>query len=167
MRIIGDKKMPELIWAGIGGIAGLFLKETKPHQIALAVALGVMLGLMPKANLLAFVLVMALFLLRCNLGFGILTAALVSSATIRLDAKMDMLGTKLLANASVIDLEASLFHYPFFAWTALNNTLVLGGFVAGVIAFLPVYLAVFALCRVYMSWKKVKVITEQPQDFPK
>ena len=156
--------MLELIWAGIGGITGLFLKETKPHQIALAVALGVMLGLIPKANLLAFVLVMALFLLRCNLGFGILAAALVSLTTTGLDAKVDLLGTKLLANASVINLETTLFQYPFFAWTALNNTLVLGSFVAGVIAFLHVYLAIFALCRVVVPGNQVA--TEKPQDSP-
>ena len=157
--------MLELVWAGIGGITGLFLKETKPHQIALAVALGVMLGLIPKANLLAFVLVTALFLLRCNLGFGILAAALVSLATIRIDAKVDLLGSRLLANASVIDLEAILFQYPLFAWTALNNTLVLGSFVVGGIAFLPVYLVIFTLCRVFVP--KSEVAVEKPAEKPK
>jgi len=156
--------MLELVWAGIGGITGLFLKETKPHQIALAVALGVMLGLVPKANLLALVLVMALFLLRCNLGFGILAAALVSLATIRLDAKIDLFGTKLLSNTSVIDLEATLLQYPLFAWTALNNTLVLGSFIAGVIAFLPVFLITFSICRIFSP--RNEVATEKPQDSP-
>jgi len=156
--------MLELVWVGIGGISGLFLKETKPHQIALAVAIGIMLGLIPKANLLAFVLVVALFLLRCNLGFGILTAALVSLATIRIDAKVDLLGTKLLTNASVIDLEATLNQYPLFAWTSLNNTLVLGSFVAGLIVFLPVYLIVHSVCRVFTPGNKVAA--EKPQNFP-
>ena len=156
--------MLELIWAGIGGITGLLLKETKPRQIALAVAIGVMLGLIPKANLLAFVLVLSLFLLRCNLGFGILAAALVSLTTIRLDVRIDLLGQKLLANASVVDLEATLFQYPLFAWTALNNTLVLGSFVAGAIAFVPVYFAIFALCRIVMP--RNEVVTEKPPDNP-
>ena len=157
--------MLELIWAGIGGVTGLFLKETKPHQIALAVAIGVMLGLVPKANLLALAMVMALFLLRCNLGYGILTAALVSLATNRLDAKVELLGTRLLANTSVIDLEATLFHYPLFAWTAINNTLVLGSFVAGAIAFFPIYLIVFNLCRIFST--KKNVVTQKPQGSPK
>ena len=157
--------MLELIWAGIGGITGLFLKETKPQQIALAVAFGVMLGLMPKANLLALMLVLALFLLRCNLGFGILAAALVSLATVRLDAKIDLLGTKLLTNASVIDLEATLFQYPLFAWTTLNNTVSLGSFVAGVVTFLPIYLAIYALCRVFTP--RNEATAKKPQGFPK
>jgi uncharacterized protein (TIGR03546 family) len=139
--------MPELIWAGIGGIVGLFLKETKPQHIALAVALGVMLGLVPKTNLIALVLVLALFLARCNLGFGIVVAALVSLATPRIDAMADTLGTRLLAEAKFIDLEATLFQYPFFAWTALNNTVVLGCFVVGLAAFFPIYLVVYTLCR--------------------
>ena len=146
--------MPELIWAGIGGIVGLFLKETKPHQIALAVALGVMLGLVPKANLVALVLVLALFLTRCNLGFGILAAALVSLATPRLDATADALGTQLLSKAVVIDLEMTLFQYPFFAWTALNYTTVLGSVVMGTIAFVPVYLIVNGMCRILLPNQK-------------
>ncbi len=146
--------MLELIWAVIGGITGLFLKETKPHQIALAVALGVMLGLVPKANLLALVLVLALFLVRCNLGFGILAAALVSLAMPRLDVLADSLGAKLLAKASVVNLEVTLFQYPLFAWTALNDTVVLGSVAMGVIAFLPVYLVVFFVCRAVLPKKK-------------
>ena len=146
--------MLELIWAGIGGIIGLFLKETKPRHIALAVAIGVMLGLIPKANLIAVVLVLALFLTRCNLGVGILTAALVSLAMPRLDTMANSLGTRLLAEKSVIDLEATLIQYPLFAWTSLNNTLVLGSFVSGVIAFLPVYLVVSAACWMILPRKK-------------
>ena len=145
--------MLELVWAGIGGIVGLFLKESKPHHIALAVALGVMLGLIPKANLIAVILVLALFLVRCNLGFGIMAAALVSPAMSRLDALADSLGTRLLSETAVIDLEATLNQYPFFAWTSLNNTLVLGCFVLGVIAFLPVYLVVYGACRMLQPRK--------------
>jgi len=153
--------MLELVWVGIGGIVGLFLKETKPHQVALAVALGMMIGLVPKVNLIALMLVLALFLLRCNLGFGILTAALVSLATPRLDAMADKLGTRLLAEASVIDLGATLYHYPFFAWTALNNTLVLGSFAVGVIVFFPVYLVVLASGRIFLLKVKSGQISQQ------
>ncbi|MCL2119832.1 MAG: TIGR03546 family protein [Planctomycetaceae bacterium] len=146
--------MLELIWAGIGGIVGLFLKETKPHHVALGVALGVMLGLVPKANLIALVLVAALFLLRCNLGFGILAAALVSLATSRFDAIADPLGARLLAKPAVLDLEATLIQYPLFAWTDMNNTLVLGSFVSGAVAFLPVYLVVYVFCWMILPKKK-------------
>ena len=156
--------MLEFVWAGIGGIVGLFLKETKPHQIALAVALGVMLGLMPKANLIAVVLVLVLFLTRCNLGFGILAAALVSLAMSRLDPFADALGIRLLAEASVIDLEATLIQYPLFAWTAMNNTMVLGCFVLGVIAFLPVYLLVFVACWMILPRKKADSLPPTPKD---
>jgi len=139
-------KMLEIFWAIIGGIIGLFLKENKPHQIALAVALGFMLGLVPKTNLVALALVLTLFLTRCNLGFGILTTALVSLAIPRLDPLADSLGTQLLANTVVVDLETTLFRYPLFAWTALNNTVVLGSFAAGMIAFLPVFLISYGIC---------------------
>ena len=148
--------MLELIWAVIGGASGLFLKENKPHQIALAVAIGVMIGLVPKANLIALILVLALFLLRCNLGFGILTAALVSLVMPRLDTLADQLGTQLLQRPAVVDFVGSLFQYPLFAWTSLNNTVVLGGFIMGMLAFLPVYVIVFMICRLAFPSAKNK-----------
>ncbi|MDR1384428.1 MAG: TIGR03546 family protein [Planctomycetaceae bacterium] len=146
--------MLELIWIVIGGFAGLFLKEKKPHHIALAAAIGVLLGFMPKENLLALLLVLALFLLRCNFGVGILTAALVSLLTLRLDMFIEPIGAKLLENASLLRLETNLFQYPFFAWTSLNNTLVFGSLLIGLAAFCPVYLFVFIVCQGFISQSK-------------
>jgi len=146
--------MLEIIWAVIGGMSGLFLKETKPHHIALGVALGVMIGLIPKANLIALILILALFLFRCNLGFGILAAALVSLAMPRLDVAAHQLGGQLLANESLVGFVGTLFQYPFFAWSAFNNTVVLGSFVMGVIAFVPVYAMVFIVCRLFLPQKQ-------------
>lgn len=146
--------MLEIIWAVIGGAVSLFLKETKPHQIALGVALGLMIGLMPKANLIVFLLILALFLFRCNLGVGILTAALVSLAMPKLDAVADRVGARLLGEQSVVDLVGTLFQYPLFAWTALNNTVVLGSFIMGLVAFLPVYVVVFVICQVFSRKKE-------------
>jgi TIGR03546 family protein len=145
--------MLEIIWAIIGGVSGLFLKETKPHHIALGVAMGVMIGLMPKANLIALMLIMALFFFRCNLGFGILAAALVSLAMPKLDVATHQLGNWLLANESLVGFIGTLFQYPFFAWSAVNNTVVFGSFVMGVIAFVPVYVMVFIVCRLFLRPK--------------
>ena len=146
--------MLEIIWAVIGGVSGLFLKETKPHHIALGVALGVMIGLIPKANLIALMLILALFFFRCNLGFGILVAALVSLAMPRIDVAAHQLGDRLLANESLVGFIGTLFQYPFFAWSAVNNTVVLGSFVLGIIAFVPVYAMVFVVCRLFLPQKR-------------
>ena len=146
--------MLEIIWAVIGGVSGLFLKETKPHHIAFGVALGVMIGLIPKANLIALMLILALFLFRCNLGFGILSAALVSLAMPGLDVATHQLGDRLLANESLVGFIGTLFQYPFFAWSAVNNTVVLGSFVMGLIVFVPVYVMVFVVCRFFLRPKQ-------------
>ncbi len=153
--------MLELIWVVIGGLAGLFLKETKPHQIALAVAIGLMIGLVPKANLIVLMLVLALFLLRCNLGYGILVAALVSMIMPRIDAMVDQWGTRLLQRPDVADFIGSLFQYPLFAWMSLNNTVVLGSFIMGIVAFFPVYMIVFLGCRLVFPSKKSQSKTEE------
>ncbi|MDR1492957.1 MAG: TIGR03546 family protein [Planctomycetaceae bacterium] len=157
--------MIELIWCVVGGLSGLFLKEKKPHHIALAAAIGVVLGFIPKENLLALLFVLALFLLRCNFGVGILTAAAVSFFAPRLDGFTEQIGAKLLDNALLLRLEANLFQYPFVAWTSLNNTVVLGNFLTGLAVFLPVYLLVFLVCRIGIP--QPKQIIQTPQNSPK
>jgi len=144
------------IWAIIGILIGLFLRENKPFQIALAASLGLMLGLIPKDNLIALVLVLGLFLSYANLGVGILTAAVVSLISPQLDSFADRLGMHLLAQDIVLKNAARLFESPFFAWTSLNNSVVLGHFVIGLVAFFPVFLIVLVLCHLVKPAAKKK-----------
>jgi len=148
--------MLPVIWAVIGVLVCLFLRENKPLQIALAVSLGLMLGLIPKDNLIALVMVLALFLLYANLGVGILTAAVVSLISPQLDPFADRLGMQLLGQDFVLKSGARLFESPFFAWSSLNNSVVLGHFVIGLVAFLPVFLVVLVVCRLAKHTKKTE-----------
>jgi len=152
--------MLPIIWAVIGALTGLFLRENRPFQIALAVSLGIMLGLIPKDNLIALILVLCLFLSYANLGVGILTAAVVSLISPQLDPFADRIGMQLLGQEIVLKIVTRLFEFPLFAWTSLNNSGVLGHFVIGLVTFFPVFLIVLVLCRLLKPAKKAESLSK-------
>ncbi len=117
----------------------LFTKDDSPKQLAFGVALGMAIGLIPKGNLVAATLTVLLFAFRTNLGAGLLTVCAVSSFSARLDPLLDGIGTRLLSNATVYAWMAKLYELPLVPWTALNNTVVMGGVVLGVALFYPAY----------------------------
>ena len=56
-----------------------------PHQLAWAVALGLLLGVVPHGNLLAFVLVILVLSLKINHAMAGLTAVCVTFLAVKLD----------------------------------------------------------------------------------
>ena len=117
----------------------LFTKDDSPKQLAFGVALGLAIGLIPKGNLVAAALTILLFAFRTNLGAGLLTVCAVSSFSVRLDPLLDGIGTRLLGNATVYAWMAKLYELPLVPWTALNNTVVMGGVILGAALFYPAY----------------------------
>ena len=57
----------------------IFTAERTPHQLALGATIGMLIGVLPKGNLLAATATFLLFALRVNLGTGLTTAFLISS----------------------------------------------------------------------------------------
>lgn len=116
-----------------------FFAEGTPRQIALAVAIGMMLGLVPKGNLTSASLLILLFALRVNLGFGLMAACLFSLFAPMLDPIADRLGRVALAAGAVQWIGAQLFALPLVPWTRLNNTVVLGQLLTALMLAYPVY----------------------------
>lgn len=115
--------------------------QTDPHELAGAVALGVLIGLIPKGNLLAQGLILLAFLLGINTALAFATAAAVLLATPLTDRLADPIGYALLVQATALKpLWTALYNQPLAPWTAFNNTVVLGSFVLGLALLAPVYL---------------------------
>lgn len=118
------------------------LANDSPRQIAAGVALGVMLGLVPKGNLIAVSLAVLLFGLRVNKSAGLAAAAAVSSVGLWADPFFHRLGAKLLAMPGMQDAYAWLYDLPLGPWLGFNNTVVMGSVVTGLYLCYPVYLTV-------------------------
>ncbi|TWU01313.1 TIGR03546 family protein [Stieleria varia] len=111
-----------------------------PHQLAGAVALGFLCGIIPHGNLLAVVLVF--FALCCNINHAMATLVGIGITLVatKLDPYSHIVGQFVLSNQNVQPLMTKAWMMPFVPWTDLNNTIVMGSFLIGVTGTLPVFL---------------------------
>ncbi len=114
-------------------------KDRTPRQLAMAVALGMMIGLLPKGNLLAAGFTVMLLTLRVNLGVGLTTAFLVTLFSGTIDPLTHGIGLRMMRNPTVYPLLSQLHQWPVVPWMSLNNSVVLGSFVLGIGLFYPTY----------------------------
>ncbi len=113
--------------------------KDSPRQMAAGLACGLLLGLVPKGNLLALLIATMLLATRMSLAVGMLCAFLVSMLAPFCDPLTHRLGEWVLTNAAVVPLWRSLARLPLVAWTAFNNTVVMGSLTLGSILLYPVY----------------------------
>ena len=137
--------------------------DDSPRQLALGFVLGMVIGLLPKGNLTAFALVIALFSTRVNLGAGLAAAAAFSWVGLALDPFAHKLGWILLSNRPLQDVYAWLYNLPLVAWSGFNNTVVVGQFLIGAYLAYPAYwISVRVFTRIHpwtMAWIRKYRIT--------
>ncbi len=144
--------------------------NTSPAQIAHAVSCGLMLGFIPKDNILWYVLFVFILFLRIQRGtFGlfILIGALLAPLA---DPIFNDIGYWILSQDSLTPVFQSLLDIPFVAFTKINNTVVLGSLVGGLAVYIPVWLVsrfFIFIWRKYIAatarrWKFVKVLKQIP-----
>ena len=120
-------------------IIQVLLAHDASNQIAAGFALGMVLGLVPKGNLIAVSLFVLLFSLRVNAGIGLVAALAVSWVGPALDPFADKLGAFVLSARSLQSTYAALFQLPLGPWFDFNNTAVVGSLAIGLWATYPVY----------------------------
>ena len=118
-------------------LAKAFTAESTSKQMAWGFAIGLLVGLVPKGNLLAITLMTVLCMLRINLAAGMMSAFAFSWIGVLLDPLTHRLGLALLTVESLRPMWVSLMDTPLMPWSGLNNTVVLGSFVAGLLLLLP------------------------------
>jgi uncharacterized protein (TIGR03546 family) len=116
-----------------------FVMESTPRQMSLGLAFGVLVGLVPKGNLLAIVLGTLLASTRVNLAIATLAIVLCSFAALACDSLFDQIGGYILAQPSLQNMWTELANMPFMPWTDFNNTIVMGSFATGLVLLWPVH----------------------------
>ena len=135
----------------IAKLLGAISSNTRPGAIAHAVSCGVLLGFMPKDNLLWYILFIFILFMNIQRGAYALSILLGAAFTVFLDPRFDSVGYSILTIESVKPYYASLLDIPFVAFTKFNNTVVMGSFVCGVAAYIPLYV----LARLFVwAWRK-------------
>lgn len=113
--------------------------DLSPSRLALGCGLGMVLGLVPKGNLVAVLLAMLIFALQLNLGAAMLTTLGCSLLSPFLDPFTGAIGSSLLGNPALSGYWLAFFELPLAPWTGCNNSVVLGSLVLGSAALLPTY----------------------------
>jgi len=113
--------------------------DGSPSQLAWGVAIGIAIGLMPKDNLLAVGLVVALFTLRVNIASGLMAACFASAVGLLCDPLFNHMGLQVLNTPTLESFYTRLANSPWGRWTSFNNTVVMGALFIGVCQLLPTY----------------------------
>lgn len=138
-------------------------KHHQPAHLAAAVALGIVVGLVPKANLLAIGLYAALLLLPIHTLLALAVSMVVAFAAGYLDPMTHALGSWLLRQEMLRPLWYWLDNTAVLPWLGLHNTVVLGSLVSGVTAAAPAYLVALRLFE-RMRWNATTRRVDEPEE---
>ncbi|MCI1208637.1 MAG: TIGR03546 family protein [Treponema sp.] len=125
--------------------------NSNPAQTAHAVCLGILLGLMPKDNLLWYLIFIFFLFVRINKGAYFLSLLLFSVLAPLLDTVFDTAGYAFLTIGSFEPVFSRLLEIPFVGFTRFNNTIVAGALLCSLAAYIPIYLLLRLFIR---AWRK-------------
>lgn len=121
----------------------------KPLQEALAVAFGLWLALIPPGNLLWIILLIVPFFLKVNHGMMLFSLLILEAFTGIAYSLLDTLGGAALTFPGLFSFFVEMRNTPFIPLTNFYNTLVMGGFLMGLLLFLPVTYFVLLFVKLY------------------
>lgn len=109
------------------------------RQLAAGVALGMMIGLIPKDSLLPYAIALIALLSHANLLCVGVSAFVFTKLSPSLDIASHPLGSWLL-NLNALESSLNWIHqWPIVPWLRLDNTVVTGSFLMGILLTIPVY----------------------------
>lgn len=120
-------------------IASALSSASSPRQLALGFSMGMVIGIVPKDNLTAVILLFILAGSKVNLCSASLGTLLFSWLALLTDPLSHLIGRSVLVTPSLQGLWQSVYELPFAPWTSFNNTIVMGSLILGLLLFYPVY----------------------------
>jgi uncharacterized protein (TIGR03546 family) len=133
------RKTFRLLLRPVQMLADLVTDAASPRQIAWGISLGMLVGLIPKGNLTAWLLAAFVLATRANLGGAALSAFVFSWVGMLVDPLTHRLGLTLLTSVTLRPVWDWLYGLPLMPWLRLHNTVVLGNLLLGLALLLPAY----------------------------
>ncbi len=137
--------------------------EAAPWQIALAIVLGMIIGLTPLVSVHNLLILFLVLVLRVNLAAFLASWAGFSVLALAIDPLMMMLGDSLLSAPSLQSIWTTLYNQQWARLMQFNNTLTLGSLVISLLI-APVLFVVSRLLvvqyrqRVMVYVNKLKIV---------
>jgi uncharacterized protein (TIGR03546 family) len=140
------------------------MASTSPHQLAAGFALGMIVGLVPKGNLIVLSLCVLLFSMRVNKGLALAAAIVFTMIGPYADAFSHKLGLAVLSITSFQPIYASVLCLPLGPWIGFHNTVVTGSLLVGLYVAYPAYWTVRAIC---IWFQRRTAVGTRGQDLPR
>lgn len=141
-------------------VKGLF-KDTEPHQIGLSFAFAFIIGIMPKSNLTAQILLISAFIFKTNIPLTFFMIFIFSMINPLIDKITDPVGFFILTRDLLKPLFTHLYNMPVIPWTDFNNTVVMGSIIIGAVTFYPLYKLGKRLGTIYNEKYREKIISSK------
>ncbi len=121
----------------------------RPGEIAAGAAFGLLLALVPAGNLLWILLFAVTFFLKINLGIEMLVLAILKLFVFLLDGLLHSIGLAVLTAPPLFGWFTWLYNMPTLPFFRFQNTVVMGGFLVGLLLWLPAYFLAIRFVRIY------------------
>ncbi|MCR5723920.1 MAG: TIGR03546 family protein [Treponema sp.] len=123
--------------------------NTNPGEIAHAASCGLLLGLMPKNNILWYLILIFILFMRINKpAYALLVLAGAAIAPF-FDGVLDAVGYWFLTIPALSGAFGALLDVPFVAFTRFNNSIVMGSLLCALVAYIPVYVCMRVLIALW------------------
>lgn len=123
--------------------------NSRPSELASGITFGFLLALVPGGNLLWVGLFVIAFFLKHNISAFLLSLGIFRLFISIFDPLLDRIGGILLEFPSLQDFFTNLYNTPYLSYTNFNNTIVAGGFVLGLVLWIPIFLIFIVLIKIY------------------
>ena len=114
--------------------------NANPGEIAHAFSIALMLGFLPKNNLLWYLLFIFFLFVRINKGVFFILSLMFSFPATLLDPVFNTIGYKILTLPALEGFFSTLLEIPIVGFTRFNNTIVMGSFAASIVLYIPAYI---------------------------
>ena len=139
----------------------------EPHLLSRAVACGYLLGMIPAGNLTSLAVLLLVFCLRLNHPVAALTAVATSFVAPVLDPLSNWIGIQILSHPPSFELASHAWKLPLIAWTNLNNSVVLGSLVGGLVLYWPIQKGAHSLFTRFIQISSSSDESQEDSDFQK
>lgn len=133
----------------IVGFFSALNSNQRPGEVAGGIAFAFLLALMPPGNLLWMAVFTLTFFLKINSGMMTVFLLIFKIFAWLLDPLLHVIGYQVLTMPALNAFFAGLYNAPLMPFTKFNNTIVLGGFILGVVLWIPVFILFNILVRFY------------------
>jgi len=127
----------------------LLHSENGDKSIAIGISMGFILGLTPTMSLQGLLLILILILLRVQVGAALLSWLLFSFLPFLIPKPLNYIGSLILEADFLRPLWTTFYKAPILPLSQFNNTIVMGGFIFGLLGSPLIYKGSLFLVRKY------------------